>query len=288
MPRGGNRLSEHARTGVGLVDDGEDAHGLCLTGIQRLNPGKAAEHRPCAGRGRGAYSQPVDEERPETPESPAPAGSKPEIRPARGRTFLPELTGVEFPSSRRGYDREAVDRYVERVSSIVVELEAMRSPDAVIERALADVGEETSSILRRARKAAEEIIADAESHARERTEAAEAQARELREDADRYSARTRAAAEEVLSDAREQAREIEAQAAAESDRVREEADRYREQVSNHIDHLARERHRLIEDLRKLADQFHRTADRALEQIPSHEPAYGTGEGNGAAAEARSA
>jgi DivIVA domain-containing protein len=232
----------------------------------------------------------VDDELRDGPESqPAEASSaRTELRPARGRTFLPEVTGVEFPSSRRGYDREEVDRYVERVSRIVVELEAMRSPDAVIERALADVGEETSSILRRARKAAEEIIADAENHARERSAAAEAQARELREDADRYSARTRAEAEQVLSNARSEAREIEAQATAEADRVREDADRYREQVSNHIDQLARERHRLIEDLRKLADQFHRTADRALEQIPSHEPAYEGIEGNGAASEARSA
>jgi DivIVA domain-containing protein len=229
--------------------------------------------------------EPRDSHEPESVEVPA---SKPEIRPARGRTFLPEVTGVDFSSSRRGYDRDEVDRYVERVSRIVVELEAMRSPDAVIERALADVGEETSAILRRARKAAEEIIADAEAHARQRGEAAEAQARELREDADRYSARTRAEGEQVLSEARTQAQETEAQATADAHRVREDADRYLEQVSTHIDQLARDRHRLIEDLRKLADQFHRTADRALEQVPGHDPSYGGIEGDGVATEARSA
>jgi DivIVA domain-containing protein len=224
------------------------------------------------------------------PESTDAAGTKSELRPARGRTFLPELTGVEFSSSRRGYDRDEVDQYVERVSRIVVELEAMRSPDAVIERALADVGEETSAILRRARKAAEEIIADAESHARERNAAAEAQARELREDADRYNARLRAEGEQVLKDARAQAEEIATQAASEARRVREDADRYRDQVSSHIEQLAHERHRLIEDLRKLADQFHRTADRALEQIPSHDssPKVFEDNGGGAHAEAQSA
>ena len=229
--------------------------------------------------------EPRDSTQPAKAEAP---GSKTEIRPARGRTFLPEVTGVEFSSSRRGYDRAEVDRYVERVSRIVVELEAMRSPDAVIERALADVGEETSAILRRARKAAEEIIADAETHARDRTEAVEAQARELREDADRYSARTRADGEQVLKNARDQAHEIDAQAEADANRVREAADHYREQVSTHIDQLARDRHRLIEDLRKLADQFHRTADRALEQVPTHDTSYEGVEGNGAATEARSA
>ncbi len=121
---------------------------------------------------------------------------------------------------------------MERVSSIVVELEAMRSPDAVIERALADVGEETSAILRRARKAAEEIIADAESHARERTR--RPQKRRPASSAKMPTATApapRAEAEQVLSDARDQAREIEAQAAADANRVREDADRYREQVS---------------------------------------------------------
>jgi DivIVA domain-containing protein len=228
------------------------------------------------------------------PESREGQVSKMELRPPRGRTFLPEVTGVEFSSSRRGYDRAEVDQFVERVSRIVVELEAMRSPDAVIERALADVGEETSSILRRARKAAEEIIADAEAHGRERSAQVEAQTREQSEEADRYSARVRADAEQALAEAQAEAKEIVSQARAEADRVREEAtsaatrvrgdaDRYRAQVSAHIEQLAQERHRLIEDLRKLADQFHRTADRALEQIPSHDISYEASEGNGGAA-----
>jgi DivIVA domain-containing protein len=241
---------------------------------------------------RGAAAEPESSEEP---------ASRTELRPPRGRTFLPQVTGVEFSSSRRGYDRDEVDQYVERVSRIVVELEAMRSPDAVIERALADVGEETSAILRRARKAAEEIIADAEAHARDRTAQMEEQTRELREDADRYSARVKAEGEQVLSDARAQGEQVltetRAQAArlredatGEATRVRGDADRYRAQVSAHIDQLAQERHRLIEDLRKLADQFHRTADRALEQIPSQDASYeGTkGNGGGAPTQAHSA
>ena len=257
-----------------------------------LTSGKASVQWPCAATGRRAYSNPVADEIQDAPEpeSAESSGARTEIRPARGRTFLPEVTGVEFSAARRGYDRAQVDQYVERVSRIVVELEAMRSPDAVIERALADVGEETSAILRRARKAAEEIIADAESHSRERSAVAEAQARESREDADRYSARVKAQAEQVLNDARAQAEETATQAANEARSVRDDADRYREQVSAHIDQLARDRHGLIEDLRKLADQFHRTADRALEQIPNHESprAYEAKNGDGAAAETQSA
>lgn len=228
---------------------------------------------------------------PAEPESGEEQAPKTELRPARGRTFLPDVTSVEFSGSRRGYDRDEVDQYVERVSRIVVELEAMRSPDAVIERALADVGEETSAILRRARKAGEEIIADAEAQAVDRNSQAETHAREQREDADRYSARVRAEAEEVLGEARSEAEQIVSQARAEADhlrddataaatRMRGDADRYRAQVSAQIEQLAQERHRLIEDLRKLADQFHRTADRAVEQIPSHDLSHEETKGNG--------
>jgi DivIVA domain-containing protein len=240
-------------------------------------------------------------EAPAEPQSSEDHGPKTEFRPARGRTFLPDVTGVEFSASRRGYDRAEVDQYVEKVSRIVVELEAMRSPDAVIERALADVGEETSAILRRARKAAEEIIADAEAHVRDRNEQAEAQAREQREDADHYSARIKAEGEEVLDKARSEADQMLAQARAEAKGLRDEAtteatrtrtdaERYQAQVSAHIEQLAQDRHRLIDDLRKLADQFHRTADRAVEQIPSQDVSYEGSQGNpgGAPSEAASA
>jgi DivIVA domain-containing protein len=172
------------------------------------------------------------------------AASKPDFRPARGRSFLPEVTGIEFSHSRRGYDREQVDQYVERVSRIVVELEALRSPDAVIERALADVGEETSAILRRARTAAEEIESDASAHAQRLTDAAEAQGRQIAE-----------------------------QAEAHGERIRAEADDYEDRVAAHVEQLAHERQRLIEDLRKLADSFHRTADRAIEEAPGRQPAH---------------
>ena len=230
-----------------------------------------------------AYSAAVEDD-PQGAASEPEAGeetvTKTEIKPARGRTFLPDVTGVEFSSSRRGYDRDEVDQYVERVSRIVVELEAVRSPDAVIERALADVGEETSAILRRARKAAEEIIGAAEEHASSRAEQAEAQAQQVRDEADRYSERVKADSDRLAAEARAQAQQTAEQAAADANRRRDEADRYQAQVSAHIEQLSHERHGLIEDLRKLADQFHRTADRAVEQIPSSDATREAVEANG--------
>jgi len=201
------------------------------------------------------------------------AAGKSEFRSARGRSFLPEVTGIEFSHSRRGYDRAQVDQYVERVSRIVVELEALRSPDAVIERALADVGEETSAILRRARRAAEEIETDASAHAQRLTDAAEAQGRQIAEQADAHGERIRAEADKVLADARTRAEELGAEAAEDARRVRADADDYADRVAAHVEQLAHERQRLIEDLRKLADSFHRTADRAIEEAPGLQPSH---------------
>ncbi len=204
-----------------------------------------------------------------------------DLRPARGRTFLPQVTGVEFSVARRGYDRAEVDAYVERISRIVVELEAMRSPDAVIERALADVGEETSAILRRARKAAEEMVSDADAQAEQRGATAEADAGRIRDEADRYSERVRQEVDQVLAQARAQNEQTAAAAAADAHHARAEADEYQARVISHMEALARDRHELIEDLRKLADNFHRTADRALEQIPAPLKPYEVTTGDGA-------
>jgi DivIVA domain-containing protein len=224
---------------------------------------------------RGAASEPHPEQ---------PPGTKSESRPGRShRSFLPDVTDVDFSIARRGYDRMQVDRYVERVSRVVVELEASRSPDAVIERALADVGEETSAILRRARHAAEEIIAQAESEAQQTAARGDADAQRTREAAERFSDKVRRDANELLAQARSEATQITARAEAEAQRTREDADGYHRQVIAHTEQLAQQRHGLIEDLRKLADTFHHTADRALEQVPEapQERADGDGDSLGA-------
>ena len=63
---------------------------------------------------------------------------------------VPVVADVEFPLVMRGYDRDAVDAYVQRASQLVAELQTTRSPEAAIRRALERVGEEVSGILQRA------------------------------------------------------------------------------------------------------------------------------------------
>jgi len=62
-----------------------------------------------------------------------------------------EIASPSFPPSFRGYDRRAVDAYVLRVTEIVAELHASRSPRAAVKRALDRVGRETAGILQNAR-----------------------------------------------------------------------------------------------------------------------------------------
>src|SRR5205823_909447 len=63
---------------------------------------------------------------------------------------LPLAADVDFPRVLRGYDPMAVDAYVKQTSQLVAELQATRSPEAAVRRALERVGEQISGILKRA------------------------------------------------------------------------------------------------------------------------------------------
>ena len=131
------------------------------------------------------------------------------------------LVEAEFPTAMRGYDRHAVDEYVERTRRLVAELQATRSPEAAVRRALERVGDQISGILQRAHETAEQItaqsrgegedrLAQARREARQLVSAAENRVRELDADTDRiWSERQRIVADaeelsaQLLSVARE-------------------------------------------------------------------------------------
>lgn len=103
---------------------------------------------------------------------------------------------ADFPVGMRGYDRHAVDEYVARTRRLVAELQATRSPEAAVRRALERVGSEVSGILQRAHETAEQITAQSRVEAEDRLEqarqeaahiiaAAERRVRELDADTDR-------------------------------------------------------------------------------------------------------
>jgi cell division septum initiation protein DivIVA len=143
---------------------------------------------------------------------------------------VPEVADVDFPAALRGYDRLAVDAYVRRTSQLVAELQATRSPEAAVRRALERVGEEVSEILKRAHDTASQITAHSRGDAEDRLEAA------------------RAEAAEITAGSERRLRELDAE----------------------TDRIWAERHRIVEDARELARQLLELAQSAAERFPAAE------------------
>jgi DivIVA domain-containing protein len=131
-----------------------------------------------------------------------------------------------FPLAVRGYDRQAVDDFVDQVADLVADLESRQTREGVVQRALDQVGEETAGILQRAHQAADEL-----------------------------AARSRAQAEGRIQ-----------RADREADLLRSQADEYAEKVIVDTQLLWDERQRLLDDLRQLADDVLATADDASERV----------------------
>src|SRR4051812_29955799 len=147
-------------------------------------------------------------------------------RRSRQRSAVERVRKTDFQIVLRGYDRAAVDQYVAEVAQLVAELEATQTREGVVQRALDEVGEQTSGILQHAHDTAEEIAAPSRSQAEGRLQRAEQEAEQTRQEADHYARR-------VVEDTQR---------------------------------LWQQRQRLIEDMRQLADEVLGTADDALERL----------------------
>jgi cell division septum initiation protein DivIVA len=91
---------------------------------------------------------------------------------------------ADFPVSLRGYDRMAVDEYVRHTRQLVAELQATRSPEAAVRRALERVGEQISGVLQRAHDTAEQITAQSRREAEDRLQQARLEANQIAEAAE--------------------------------------------------------------------------------------------------------
>jgi DivIVA domain-containing protein len=94
------------------------------------------------------------------------------------------VVNAEFPTTLRGYDRMAVDDYVRQTRQLVAEMQATRSPEAAVRRALERVGEQISGILQRAHETAEQITAQSRGEAEDRLEQARGEAAQVAEAAE--------------------------------------------------------------------------------------------------------
>src|SRR5579862_5822729 len=141
---------------------------------------------------------------------------------------VPVVADVDFPVVLRGYDRIAVDAYVRKTSQLVAELQATRSPEAAVRRALERVGEEVSGILQRAHETGARITAQSRSEAEDRLETA------------------RREAGQIVSRAEERVRELDAE----------------------TERIWAERHRIVEDTRELARELLSLTDSADDRFPA--------------------
>jgi DivIVA domain-containing protein len=149
----------------------------------------------------------------------------------RGTVASQRLRDVSFPMAVRGYDRRAVDEFLDELRALVADLEAHQTREGVVQKALDELGEETAGILQRAHETADEIAARSRAQADGRLQRAEREAEIVKRDADEY-------AEQVVVDTRL---------------------------------LWDERQRLIEDIRRLADEVLATSDDAIERLKLPEP-----------------
>ncbi len=143
---------------------------------------------------------------------------------------LPLAADVDFPIVLRGYDRLAVDAYVKKTAQLVAEMQATRSPEAAVRRAIERVGEEVSGVLQRAHETAAQLTAQSRSEAEERLEAA------------------RREAAEIVAQAEQRLRDLDAE----------------------TDRIWAERRRIIDDARELAGQLTSLAGEAAERFPGEE------------------
>jgi DivIVA domain-containing protein len=160
---------------------------------------------------------------------PAPSFGRRGMGTIERRQIIDEARQVDFRVAVRGYDRAAVDRYVQRINRLLAELEISSSPESAVRHALTEVSEEAAEILRGARQTAEEVMARCRAEADDKLQQAEREAKETIEAAEHEAKANREAAKreakEIREAAQSEARELEKMTAHEAKALRETAQR---------------------------------------------------------------
>ena len=186
------------------------------------------------------------------------------------QTSLDRIRNATFPSSRRGYDKQEVEKFLARLADWLETGAGDESRSDTVKRELERVGQRTGAILAQAEESAQQIRAEAEEEAtgtvntanmqaaETRTEA-DTYASETRTSADAYSQQTRQAAEEEAAatrrQAEEDARETIATAEAEARRIVEEGTQRREDIEAVIADLVRRRNDVLADTEELSGKL---------------------------------
>src|ERR1700761_6304645 len=192
--------------------------------------------------------------------------------------ILQDARSVEFSAALRGYDRDQVDRYVEKMSRLITELEMSSSPEAAVRHALDEVSDETRDILQRAHQTADEITARSRSKADDRLQQAEREAQEALEAAQRQAQDMRETAQrqarEVRDTAQHEAEDLRTTAASEVQNQKETAhretddlrSRTMQEIAELRDTAAREAHQVRSAAQRESDEMRGNARREAEEM----------------------
>jgi len=181
-----------------------------------------------------------------------------------------EIREISFPIAVRGYERHAVDAYVERVNRVIAELDVDSSQQASVRHALDRVGEQIGDVLQHARQAAEEITAEALAEAEATTVKAMSEAKQIMEDAEpqahQLRARAKQQADEMLARAREQAAELMLRAEEQARTVQEQAEPRLRELEADTEAVWDARRKLLEDLPRMATELMEIAGTATARL----------------------
>jgi DivIVA domain-containing protein len=183
------------------------------------------------------------------------------------QTSLDRIRNATFPSSRRGYDKHEVEKFLARLADWLETGAGDESRSDTVKRELERVGQRTGAILSQAEESAQQIRAEAEEEARGTVNTANMEAAETRSETDKYSSearvsadtyaqQTRQTAEEEAAAARQQAEqdagETIATAQAQARRIVEEGTQRREDIEAVITDLVRRRNDILADTEELS------------------------------------
>lgn len=171
---------------------------------------------------------------------------------------------MRFTLAFPGYNRRQVDEHLTHVNRILAELQITAAPESAIRHALAQVSEETKSLIESARKTAEEISSRSKSEADERLKRSAQQAQEQHDAAEEEARRLREAADQQASEVREATQ-------AEVRQIREAAETHVRELEADAKSIAGERARLIDGLRELTRGLDAYLDEAESRFRDSEP-----------------
>ena len=198
------------------------------------------------------------------------------------QTSLDRIRNATFPSSRRGYDKQEVEKFLARLADWLETGAGDESRSDTVKRELERVGERTGAILAQAEESAQQIRGEAESLAREAIEEGQAQAEKSRKEAEAYSKKTHSEADayaktprsegdkdaaEVRAEADADARDTIAEAQAQARRIVEEGTQRREDIESVIADLVRKRDEVLDDTEDLSGKL-------TMAVGDHRPAKG--------------